>query len=141
MEVTNITKLSTIGERIRFSRKANMLTISQVSSETGMSVGNLSDLENNKSMPSANALINLSKLLNVSNDWLLLGDDCIKFTSVEYYQNKEKPLLIKDSHKAKALTSLPDDEKELLESYRLLTEDRKRDLIGFIRVLKVEAQK
>ena len=65
----------TVGDRLRRARKRFNLTISQLNKLTGLSVGNISDLENNKNLPSVSALIPLSKALNVSIDWLLTGHE------------------------------------------------------------------
>lgn len=61
---------------------------------TGLSVGNLSDLENNKSMPSSNALIKLKNALNVSIDWLLTGQQ------IEYVKEEEENTYREKSLKA-----------------------------------------
>lgn len=64
----------TIGTRLRFVRESKNLTIPQVSEKTGISKGNLSTIENDKTKPSADALIKLSKLYCVTTDWILFGD-------------------------------------------------------------------
>lgn len=64
---------NTIGDRLRIARvKANLL-IPDVSEKTNISTGNLSKLENNINKPSADALISLSNIYNVSIDWILTG--------------------------------------------------------------------
>lgn len=63
-----------IGARIKERRKALKLTGKQVKERTGISTGNLSDIENGKSLPSAVALIQLSQILDCSIDYILLGE-------------------------------------------------------------------
>lgn len=69
----NIIK-NTIGSRLKAIRELNNLTIPQVSKKTGISTGNISIIENDKTKPSADALIKLSKLYNVTTDWILFGE-------------------------------------------------------------------
>lgn len=65
---------NTIGSRLRGIRELNNLTILQVSEKTGISAGNLSIIENDKTKPSADALIKLSTLYGVTTDWILFGE-------------------------------------------------------------------
>lgn len=64
----------TIGSRLRQARVAKNLSIPDVSARTGISRGNLSTLETDKSKPSSEALIVLSKLYGVTTDWILMGE-------------------------------------------------------------------
>lgn len=64
-----------ISHRIKARRKELKLTQVQIKELCGISNGNLSDFENGKKIPSANALIALSKALQVSTDWILKGED------------------------------------------------------------------
>lgn len=62
-----------IGNRIRQRRKELGLTQVQIYEATGISSGNLSLIENGKTLPSSSALVNLSNLLQCSIDYLLKG--------------------------------------------------------------------
>ncbi|MCQ4924949.1 helix-turn-helix domain-containing protein [Tissierella carlieri] len=64
-----------IGDRIRFKRKSLRLTIQELHEKTGLSIGNISDLENNKYSPSVATLLPLSKALKCSIDWLITGSN------------------------------------------------------------------
>ena len=88
---------SDIGERIAARRKELGITGSQIKEKTGISTGNLSGIENGASLPSASALISLSKILNCTTDWILTGESPIS-------ENR----------------MLSDDERELLETYKHL---------------------
>lgn len=107
--------MNTIGERIKYARKMRNLTITQLKEITALSTGNLSDLENNKAMPSANALIKLTEALGVSIDWILLGKDF-------------------DTSNDSIKEILSDKDLELLKNYNLLPKDKQRDIEGFINV-------
>lgn len=63
-----------IGNRIKQRRKELGLTQVQIHEATGISSGNLSLIENGKSLPSSSALVNLSNLLQCSIDYLLKGN-------------------------------------------------------------------
>lgn len=63
-----------IGTRIKQRRKELGLTQLQIKQTTGISSGNLSDIENGNKLPSAPALLSLSTILECSIDWILKGD-------------------------------------------------------------------
>ena len=65
--------MDTIGERIRAARKEKGLTMRQLHDLTGLSTGNISDLENDRYAPSVSALLPLREALGRSLDWLLCG--------------------------------------------------------------------
>lgn len=62
-----------IGLRIKERRKYLNISGAQIKELAGISTGNLSDIENGKSLPSAMAIIQLSKILQCSTDYILLG--------------------------------------------------------------------
>lgn len=63
-----------IGKRIKNRRLELKLTQTDIRRETGISTGNLSGIENGVSAPSASALCELSRVLNCSIDYILLGN-------------------------------------------------------------------
>lgn len=64
---------NTIGQRIKQRRTELNITQTQVREKTGISSGNLSGMENGKYLPSTAALLELSKILDCSIDWILTG--------------------------------------------------------------------
>lgn len=108
-------KYETIGTRLRRARLAKDLSIPDVSAKTGISRGNLSTLETDKSKPSADALIVLSDLYEVTSDWILKG------------QNAHFPSSIKekrgDDYCANTLPLVPS--KELLSFFESLSQEWK----------------
>ena len=113
--------MDTIGKRIRYARKINNLSLTDVKNETGLSTGNLSELENDKFAPSSNALIAFRKLFNVSIDWILTGTSPMEVSE-------------KESVNESSGIYLSDEEKEIIELYRKLDKEKKRDLQGFLQV-------
>jgi transcriptional regulator with XRE-family HTH domain len=97
--------LESIGERLRKRRKKLGLTITAISKETGLSTGNISDLENNKYAPSASAIIALSRVLSISIDQLLTGSKFQISDNKEIYQADE-------------LWPLSEQEMDMLRKYR-----------------------
>lgn len=61
----------TIGQRIRSRRQSLGLTMKDIAEREGINTGGLSEMENDKYLPSAPTLIALSRALDVSVDWLL----------------------------------------------------------------------
>jgi len=115
--------LDTIGKRIRYARKIKKLSLTDVKNMTGMSTGNLSELENDKFSPSSNALIAFRQLFNVSIDWILTGEPPMVPSSGETVNESSG-------------VYLSDEEKKFIESYRELDKENKRDIQGFIQIVK-----
>lgn len=63
-----------IGQRIKERRKELNITQTQIKDATGISTGNLSEIENGHILPSSAALINLSQILECSTDYILFGE-------------------------------------------------------------------
>lgn len=102
----------TIGSRIKNRRKELRLTQVQMRELTGISNGNLSDIENGNRLPSAGALISLSEALRVSADWILTGkypDADIQAVQIPSFSPTEESFL-------NCFRQLdPEDQDEILE--------------------------
>jgi transcriptional regulator with XRE-family HTH domain len=61
-----------VGARIRRRRQERSLTLAQVSDQTGLNVGYLSQIENDKASPSLETLASLAEALDVPIAWFLL---------------------------------------------------------------------
>ncbi len=71
---TNITPMeNTVGKRLRNWRKTDFLTLKQVSEKIGISQSALSELENDKSLPSATTLAQFCVKTEMNICWLLTG--------------------------------------------------------------------
>jgi transcriptional regulator with XRE-family HTH domain len=73
----------TIGHRLKILRQSDGLTLKAVSIDTNLSVGALSNMENDKNEPSAYALFGLAEYYNVSCDYLLGLNDHIDKNKLE----------------------------------------------------------
>lgn len=69
----NRVDLDGISTRLKLIRHKLNLTPNQVCKKTGISTGNLCELENGKYPPSAKTIILLSEMYGVSTDWILKG--------------------------------------------------------------------
>lgn len=103
-----------IGRRIKDRRKELHITGTQIKEATGISTGNLSDIENGKILPSATALIGLSKILNCSCDYILFGISRISESMNEYDEQS--------------------DEHILLEQFKALSEDDKEEIMMMVQL-------
>ncbi|MBT5551513.1 MAG: helix-turn-helix transcriptional regulator [Nitrospina sp.] len=73
MMTSQTEKQKTTGKRLRAWRKSVPLKLMQLSRLIKVSQGSLSDLENDKSLPSATTLANLSIYTDLNILWLLTG--------------------------------------------------------------------
>ena len=65
-----------LGTRLRTWRKSVGLKGFELASKIGISQGSLSEIENNKSLPSAETLAKFYMITNLNIVWLLLGSGC-----------------------------------------------------------------
>lgn len=61
-----------VGREIRRWRRTRGLTLAQISGASGLNVGYLSQIENEKALPSLDALVAIAAALDVPAAWLLL---------------------------------------------------------------------
>ena len=101
---------TSIGTRIKQRRKELGLTQVQIKQETGISSGNMSEIENGNKLPSTPALISLSAILDCSIDWMLKGET----------PKRENAFLSEER------------ESKLLEGFRELSERDKEELIEIL---------
>lgn len=85
-----------IGQRIKNRRKELHITQTQIQEQTSVTSGNLSCIENGKYLPSAMALVELSRVLNCSIDWILTGKSKItnNSDSLDILESKDELTLI-----------------------------------------------
>lgn len=84
-----------IGKRIKERRKELHMTQTQIQKETSVTSGNLSCIENGKYLPSAVALLELSRVLDCSIDWILTGKSQItkNINTLEITDSRDTKLL------------------------------------------------
>ncbi len=100
-----------IGQRIKERRKELKITQTMIADQTSVSSGNLSCIENGKYLPSAIALLELSKILDCTTDWILTGESSIS-----------KKSSISDIEESK-------DDRKLLELFHGMSEEDQEELL------------
>lgn len=112
-------EIGTIGNRIKLKRMENGLTQNQLHNMTGLSVGNISELELNKKYPSVKSLIKLSEALCCSTDWLIKGSD-------------------PDDESFSSFSLCAPEEYEMLQGFRQLGPAEREEMLG---ILSLKLQK
>ncbi len=105
-----------ISQRLKELRKIKKLTIDDLAKASGISSATISQLENGKYKPSADAIISLSNVLGVSADYFLLGRE--NETNTGYEKGKDNSLerIVVDELSTKDVAVAP----ELLKTLVLL---------------------
>ena len=80
-----------VGARIRRRRRERSLTLAQVSDQTGLNVGYLSQIENDKASPSLETLASLATALDVPIAWFLI-EQSIAPRVVRASERPERPM-------------------------------------------------
>lgn len=111
-----------IGQRIKKRRKELHITQKQIKDSTGISTGNLSEIENGHILPSSAALINLSQILECSVDYILFGES-----------RKYESAIFSDMRNS--------IEEDLLRYFRGISEDDQEELLLMAQLKYNRAQK
>lgn len=118
----------TVGQRIHMRRKELKLTMKAIFERENIKTGNLSELENDKYLPSVQTLISLARVLDCSIDWLLTGK--------EYTPSPSDTLNLEILKAEQGLlcdgSSLEEDEADLVAMYRLLPEEEREDVFDIV---------
>jgi transcriptional regulator with XRE-family HTH domain len=109
----------TVGERIKARRNELKMTMKNVTAASGVKSGSLSEMENDKYLPSAQNLLALSRALNCSVDWLLTGKE---------YRKSEGVPLICDG------VPLTESESDLIAMYRLIPDADKQTVFDITKL-------
>ncbi len=107
-----------VGKRIKNRRLELNLTQSDIKQKTGISTGNLSDIERGRSAPSASALCELSYVLECSVDYILFGKsrntDKSKFSDIHEQLTPLQELILSSVSELSQY-----DQEEILEIIQL----------------------
>lgn len=114
-----------LGKRIKNRRLELNLTQSDVKQKTGISTGNLSDIERGRSAPSASALCELSDVLECSVDYILFGKtrntDKTKLSDIREQLTPVQELVL-----SSLLELDPIDQEEILDIIEMKIRRKKR---------------
>ena len=104
--------MMTIGNRIKKRRKELHLTQIDIKEKTGISSGNMSDIERGNRLPAATTLVQLSEILECSIDYLLTGKSLSQENSNASLDENSKT-----------------SESQLLKFYRGMSKDDQQELL------------
>ncbi|WP_368248411.1 helix-turn-helix domain-containing protein [Intestinimonas butyriciproducens] len=107
-------------------RAQNGFTQTQLAKAVGVSPGNVGDWETGKSKPGYNALASLSRIFEVSADYLLELSPALEKQSDDLSQFKAEQGLTCDG------SPISDEEGDLIAMYRLLPEEQQEDIFDVI---------
>jgi transcriptional regulator with XRE-family HTH domain len=79
---------ATVGGRLKYWRKVSRLRLVDVAALIQVSQGSLSDLENDKSLPSATTLTGLCQKTDMNLYWLLTGEGSMVSKKEERFQTE-----------------------------------------------------
>lgn len=82
--------LNTVGKRIKYLRKINKESQGSAAKKIGISQGTLSDIENDKTKPSIDTIISVSRYFSISADWLLTGENDEKLYNEYHVAENQK---------------------------------------------------
>lgn len=110
--------MDTIGKRVRYARQRLNLTMKQLHDLTGLSTGNISDIENDRNTPSVASLVPLGRALNCSLNWLLTGE--------------ELPSRFSEREQSCDGIALSQLESDLIAMFRLLTGEAQKEVFDLV---------
>jgi len=121
--------METVGKRLRGWRKSKAYRLVDLSKRIGVSQGSLSDLENDKSLPSATTLAGLCLHANVNICWLLTGRG-----PVLQETNGEDSGIFSDAELMLSLqnTEIRELVQRVIRIFRYGKEDSRAHLSGFL---------
>ncbi|MFT4577722.1 MAG: transcriptional regulator with XRE-family HTH domain [Nitrospinales bacterium] len=126
----------TTGQRLRAWRKSVPLKLMQLSAKIKVSQGSLSDLENDKSLPSATTLANLSIYTDLNIYWLLTGKGpVLKGLDPEMERTTETSQLYEDFLFMMQDRKLKGVVEKLIQIYREGDTSKKAQITGFLSAL------
>lgn len=124
MEVYMEINTGEIGARIRQRRKALALTQTDIKKMTGISSGNMSDIEQGKRLPAAITLIQLSSALQCSVDYILTGNSPVS--------ENQRALSLSQSNNMLA---------SLIEYFSVMSCDDREELLAIARIKAQKARR
>jgi transcriptional regulator with XRE-family HTH domain len=126
----------TTGQRLRAWRKSVPFKLMQLSAKIQVSQGSLSDLENDKSLPSATTLANLSMYTDLNIYWLLTGKGpVLKGSDPEMERATETSRLYEDFMFMMQDRKLKGEVEKLIQIYQQGNAAKKAQITGFLSAL------
>ncbi len=115
-----------LSEQLKIIRKANKFTQQGLADAIGIERSTYASYETGRNKPDVNLLSKIAKVFDVSSDFILEIDTTVPLNvediSVQYKKKSGNKLV----------STLSKEEKSVLAKYRLLSDDKKAELVDFL---------
>ena len=115
-----------LSEQLKIIRKANKFTQQGLADAIGIERSTYASYETGRNKPDVNLLSRIAKVFDVSSDFILEIDTTVPLNvediSVQYKKKSGNKLV----------STLSKEEKNVLAKYRLLSDDKKEELVDFL---------
>lgn len=115
-----------LSEQLKIIRKANKFTQQGLADAIGIERSTYASYETGRNKPDVNLLSKIAKVFNVSSDFILEIDTTVPLNvediSVQYKKKSGNKLV----------STLSKEEKSVLAKYRLLSDNKKAELVDFL---------
>ena len=115
-----------LSEQLKIIRKANKFTQQGLADAIGIERSTYASYETGRNKPDVNLLSRIAKVFDVSSDFILEIDTTVPLNvediSVQYKKKSSNKLV----------STLSKEEKNVLAKYRLLSDNKKAELVDFL---------
>lgn len=115
-----------LSEQLKIIRKANKFTQQGLADAIGIERSTYASYETGRNKPDVNLLSKIAKVFDVSSDFILEIDTTVPL-NVE-----DIPVNYKKKSGNKLVSTLSKEEKSVLAKYRLLSDNKKTELVDFL---------
>ena len=115
-----------LSEQLKIIRKANKFTQQGLADAIGIERSTYASYETGRNKPDVNLLSKIAKVFDVSSDFILEIDTTVPL-NVE-----DIPVKYKKKSGNKLVSTLSKEEKNVLAKYRLLSDNKKAELVDFL---------
>lgn len=115
-----------LSEQLKIIRRANKFTQQGLADAIGIERSTYASYETGRNKPDAILLSKIAKVFNVSSDFILEIDTTVPL-NVE-----DIPVKYKKKSGNKLVSTLSKEEKSVLAKYRLLSDNKKTELVDFL---------
>lgn len=115
-----------LSEQLKIIRKANKFTQQGLADAIGIERSTYASYETGRNKPDVNLLSRIAKVFDVSSDFILEIDTTVPL-NVE-----DIPVKYKKKSGNKLVSTLSKEEKNVLAKYRLLSDNKKAELVDFL---------
>lgn len=116
-----------LSEQLKIIRKANKFTQQGLADAIGIERSTYASYETGRNKPDVILLSKIAKVFNVSSDFILEIDTTVPL-NVE-----DVPVQYKKKSDNKLVSTLSKEEKSVLAKYRLLSDNKKTELVDFLK--------